>query len=86
MTTTKLIFVSVLVMIVMSVVLEFLISLIHKNYREYVPIERCHTFWSWVYFSWNYIGGLRPVRRIGVRWFGHEWEEEIEIPMGELRF
>jgi hypothetical protein len=60
------------------------------KYVEYVPVIVCQTFWSWLHFSWNYIGPARstrrPVRKIGVRWFGHVWEEEIEIPRGELRF
>lgn len=75
------------------VVMEFIFSIIGKEYKGYSPPKRYITFWSWVYHSWNHVGPrdfkkkqYDPVRHIGVRWFGHEWEKILEIPMGELRF
>lgn len=72
--------------------LEFMGTKIGKKYRGYVPIHRTLSFWSWMASDWNYIGArkfphdLMPVRHIGIRRFGFEWERQIEIPMGELRF
>jgi hypothetical protein len=88
-----LLLVTLLVMVLIFLVLEFLISLLYKRYKGYARIDQCLTAWSWVHSSWNYIGARdfrgpdrTPVRHLGVRWFGHEWEQQIEIPMGELRF
>jgi len=88
-----LILVTILGMFLIAAILEFLISLVGKKYRGYWPRKKTLTFWTWVYWSWNYVGARdfggpdrTPVRHIGVRWFGHEWEQQIEIPMGELRF
>jgi len=79
---------------VLVTIMEFIFSLLHKTYLEYDPIQVCSSIWTWLHYSWNYVGpkefrrsGDRtPVRHIGVRWFGHVWEQQIEIPMGELRF
>lgn len=66
--------------------LNVLVSVYDKKYIGYTKISQCYTRRSWVYFSWNYVGGCKPKRHIGVRWFGFEFEHTKEIPMGELRF
>jgi hypothetical protein len=85
--------ITLLTLALILVLIEFIISLVGKTYQGYVGLDLVTSFGRWVHASWNYIGArdfkmqhYDPVRHIGVRWFGHEWEELIEIQMGELRF
>ena len=71
---------------VLALVLEILLSLIGLKYKEYKRVDQLFSFWTWVHFSWDYVGGRPAKRHVGVRWFGFSFGATYVIPDGELRF
>ena len=39
---------------------------------SYSPVRDCLSFWSWLYYDWNYICGKTRNRERGFRIFGFE--------------
>lgn len=64
-------------------IIELVIRAVLKRYIGHTPIERCWTFWRWVYASWNYVNGFPPIRHKGFRLFGYSFEKTEIIDLGE---
>ena len=51
----------------------------------YSKIKKCTSFWSWLWYDWNYVTAS-GYREIGHRRFGFDVRRFYIIPRGELRF